>query len=127
MTRRGVFMVAGQALGGVAAVGVLLPVVGFAVAPILETPEETWVGVGAPDDFVVDSYRAVTLTIRSGIGEAGKTTAYVRKGSEDLNEDPPRSSRSRPGAHLGCPVRFINPPASSAAPATVAPTTSRAR
>ena len=97
MTRRGVFMVAGQALGGVAAVGVLLPVVGFAVAPILETPEETWVGVGAPDDFVVDSYRAVTLTIRSGIGEAGKTTAYVRKGSEDLNEDPPRSSRSRPG------------------------------
>ena len=98
MTRRGVFMVAGQALGGVAAVGVLLPVVGFAVAPILETPEETWVGVGALDDFVVDSYRAVTLTIRSGIGEAGKTTAYVRKGSEDLNEDPTRSSRSRPGA-----------------------------
>src|SRR5688500_16584242 len=88
MTRRNVFIVAGQALGGVAAVGVLLPVVGFAVAPILETPEETWVGVGAPDEFTPDSYRAVTLTIRSGIGEAGKTTAYVRQASSDLGEDP---------------------------------------
>jgi menaquinol-cytochrome c reductase iron-sulfur subunit len=111
MTRRNVFIVAGQALGGVAAVGVLLPVVGFAVAPILETPEETWVGVGAPDDFVVDSYRAVTLTIRSGIGEAGKTTAYVRQASSDLGEDPdefPYIAVSTRCAHLGCPVRFID-------------------
>jgi menaquinol-cytochrome c reductase iron-sulfur subunit len=108
MTRRNVFIVAGQALGGVAAVGVLLPVVGFAVAPILETPEEVWVGAGAPDDFTVDSYRAVTITIRSGIGEAGKTTAYVRKGSEDLGEDPTSFvAISTRCAHLGCPVRFI--------------------
>jgi menaquinol-cytochrome c reductase iron-sulfur subunit len=111
MTRRNVFIVAGQALGGVAAVGVLLPVVGFAVAPILETPEETWVGVGSPDDFEVNTYRAVTLTIRSGIGEAGKTTAYVRAASEDLGEDPaetPFIAVSTRCAHLGCPVRFIN-------------------
>jgi Rieske Fe-S protein len=109
MTRRNVFIVAGQALGGVATGLVLLPVVGFAVAPILETPEETWTGVGAPDEFVPTSYRAVTLTIRSGIGEAGKTTAYVRQGSEDLGEDPNQYiAISTRCAHLGCPVRFFD-------------------
>jgi len=106
-----VFIVAGQALGGVAATAVLLPVVGFAVAPILETPEETWVGVGNVDEFTPDTYRAVTLTIRSGIGEAGRTTAYVRQASADLGEDPgefPFIAVSTRCAHLGCPVRFIS-------------------
>ena len=109
MTRRNVFIVAGQALGGAAAGAVLLPVVGFAVAPILETPEETWVGVGDPDEFRVDSYKAVIKTERSGIGEAGKTTVYVRKGSEDLGEDPEGFiAISTRCAHLGCPVRFFD-------------------
>jgi Rieske Fe-S protein len=110
MTRRGAFMVGGQALGGVAAAAVLLPVVGFSVAPILETPEETWVGVGSPDEFSVDSYKAVIRTERSGIGEAGKTTVYVRAASEDLGEDPnetPFIAISTRCAHLGCPVRFF--------------------
>ena len=109
MTRRGVFIVGGQALGGVAAVAVLLPVVGFAVAPILETPEETWVGVGDPEEFSVDTYKSVIKTERSGIGEAGKTTVYVRKGSSDLGEDPNSFvAMSTRCAHLGCPVRFIS-------------------
>ena len=108
MTRRGAFMVGGQALGGVAAAAVLLPVVGFSVAPILETPEETWTSVGAVDEFEPASYKAVTLTIRSGIGEAGKTTAYVRQGSEELGEDPNEYiAISTRCAHLGCPVRFF--------------------
>ena len=108
MTRRGVFIVGGQALGGLATAIVLLPVVGFAVAPILETPEEEWIGVGTPDDFTVDNYKAVVKTERSGIGEAGKTTVYVRKGAEDLGEDPDSFvAISTRCAHLGCPVRFI--------------------
>jgi menaquinol-cytochrome c reductase iron-sulfur subunit len=109
MTRRNVFIVAGQALGGLATVTVLLPVVGFAVAPILETPEETFVDVGATDEFSVDSYKAVVVTVRSGLGEAGKTTAYVRQGSEDLGEDPNEYiAVSTRCAHLGCPVRFYD-------------------
>ena len=109
MTRRGAFMIGGQALGGVAAAAVLLPVVGFSVAPILETPEETWTSVGALDEFDPTSYKAVTLTIRSGIGEAGKTTAYVRQGSEDLGENPDEYiAISTRCAHLGCPVRFFD-------------------
>jgi Rieske Fe-S protein len=107
MTRRNVFIVAGQALGGVATAVVLLPVVGFAVAPILETPEEEWFPVGSPDEFPPDTYRGVVITIVSGIGEAGKTTAYVRQGAEDLGEDPNEYiAVSTRCAHLGCPVRF---------------------
>ena len=108
MTRRGAFIIGGQALGGLAGVAVLLPVVGFAVAPIFETPEETWVGVGDPDEFSADTYKAVIKTERSGIGEAGKTSVYVRKGAEDLGEDPASYvAMSTRCAHLGCPVRFV--------------------
>ena len=108
MTRRAVFTVGGQAAGAAAISIVLLPLVGFAVAPILETPEEVWEAVGSTDEFAPDEYRAVVITIRSGIGEAGKTTAYVRQGSEDLDEDPNEYiAVSTRCAHLGCPVRFV--------------------
>lgn len=107
MTRRNAFIVGGQALGGLAGAALALPVVGFAVAPILETPEETWQKVGKLAEFPANSYKAVVITIRSGIGEAGKTTAYVRAGSADLGEDPDSYvAVSTRCAHLGCPVRF---------------------
>lgn len=108
MTRRNAFIAAGQALGGLAGAAVLLPVVGFAVAPILETPEEDWVAVGDADEFTADTYKSVVKTVRSGIGEAGRTTVYVRRGAEDLGEDPSEYiAMSTRCAHLGCPVRFI--------------------
>jgi len=108
MTRRGVFALGGQAFGGAAFAAVLLPVVGFAVAPIFDRPEETWEGVGPADDFIEDSYRQAVITIVQGIGDSGKTTVYIRRGSAELDEDPETfiavSSRC---AHLGCPVRFV--------------------
>ena len=42
MTRRKVFAVAGQALGGAAAAVIVLPALGFAIAPIFDEPEENW-------------------------------------------------------------------------------------
>ena len=48
MTRRTVFALAGQAAGGVAVAVVALPVVGFAVAPIFDRPEETWEASALP-------------------------------------------------------------------------------
>jgi menaquinol-cytochrome c reductase iron-sulfur subunit len=108
MTRRNVFIVAGQALGGAAALGVLLPVVGFAVAPIFDHPEERWEGVGPPDDYTADTYRPSVITIVEGIGDSGKTTVYIRRGSADLGEDPNEFvAMSNRCAHLGCPVRFV--------------------
>jgi quinol---cytochrome c reductase iron-sulfur subunit, bacillus type len=108
MTRRKVFTIAGQGLGGLAGVAVLLPVVGFAAAPIFDDPEETWTGVGATDRFSQDNYLPVVFTIVPGIGEAGKTTAYVRQGSPELDESPgDYIAISTRCVHLGCPVRFV--------------------
>ena len=108
MTRRTVFIVAGQALGAGAITLVALPVVGFAVAPIFDAPEEKWEGVGAPDDYSSDTYRQAVITIVDGVGDTGKTTVYIRRGSTQLGEDPNEFvAISTRCAHLGCPVRFF--------------------
>ena len=108
MTRRKVFAVAGQALGGLAGAAIVLPALGFAVAPIFDKPEEDWQAVGPEDDFVPETYVPRVITIVQGIGEAGKSTVYVRRGSTDLGEDPDSYvAISTRCAHLGCPVRFV--------------------
>ncbi len=110
MTRRSAFAIGGQAIGGLAGVAMVLPLVGFAVAPILETPEEDWQAVGVPEDFVKDSYLPVIKTEREGIGEAGKTTVYVRQSDPELYPNEEGSEYvavSTRCAHLGCPVRYI--------------------
>jgi menaquinol-cytochrome c reductase iron-sulfur subunit len=108
MTRRTVFALGGQALGGAAVAAVALPAVGFAIAPIFDRPEETWEGVGSVDDFTSDTYRQAVITIVDGVGDSGKTTVYVRRGSADLDEDPNEFiAISNRCAHLGCPVRFV--------------------
>jgi menaquinol-cytochrome c reductase iron-sulfur subunit len=108
MTRRRAFTVASQALGGVAGAAVALPAIGFAIAPIFHRGKERWEAVGRVDDFSADTYKQVVFTLVPGIGEAGKTTAFVRRGTKQLQEDPnvyiAISSRC---AHVGCPVRFV--------------------
>ncbi len=108
MTRRKVFTVAGQGLGAAAGAAIALPAIGFALAPLFKQIPSTWEGVGAEDDFDAETYRSVVITTTPGIGEAGKTTAYVRRGSEDLEEEPTEYiAISTRCAHLGCPVRFV--------------------
>lgn len=108
MTRRKVFTVASQAIGGVAGAAVVLPVVGFALAPLFSRGKERWEGVGRTEDFNAETYRPVVFTEITGIGEAGKTTAYVRRGSAEHDEDPNEFiAISTRCAHLGCPVRFV--------------------
>ena len=129
MTRRRVFTVAVQGVGGLAGAAVVLPAVGFAVAPIFEPPEETWEGVGPVGDFVADTYKPVVFTLVPGIGEAGKTTAYVRKGSPTTSARTPTSTSRSPPAAPTSAARCASSrrPATSSAPATAASTTSRAR
>ena len=108
MTRRRVFTAASQALGGLAGAAIVLPAVGFAVAPIFHRGKERWEAVGPLGDFTADTYRQVVFTETEGIGDAGKTTAYVRKSSTDLGEDSGKFvAVSNRCAHLGCPVRFV--------------------
>jgi menaquinol-cytochrome c reductase iron-sulfur subunit len=108
ITRRRALEVAVQAVGGVAAAAVTLPAIGFAVAPIFHRGKERWEAVGPLADFNTETYKQVVFTPVPGIGEAGKTTAFVRRGSAELKEDPKEfiaiSSRC---AHLGCPVAFV--------------------
>jgi menaquinol-cytochrome c reductase iron-sulfur subunit len=51
----------------------------------------------------------VVFTIVEGIGEAGKTTAFVRQGSEEYGESPDEYvAISTRCAHLGCPVNWVS-------------------
>ena len=108
MTRRRVFTVAAQGVGGLAGMAIALPAIGFAVAPIFSREDETWEGVGPVADFDAATYKPVVFTIVEDIGEAGKTLAYVRKGDEKLEEDPGEYiAISTRCVHLGCPVRYV--------------------
>ena len=109
MTRRTAFTRLGAALGGVAGAAVVLPAVGFAVAPIFKEEDVIWEPVGATGDFTSDVYKPVIITLVEGTGESGKSTAYVRRGSEDLKEEPTEFiAISNRCAHAGCPVRFVD-------------------
>jgi Rieske Fe-S protein len=110
MTRRHAFTIAVQGLGGLAGAAIVLPAVGFAVAPIFHRGKERWESVGPTGDFVTETYRQVVFTETEGIGDAGKTTAYVRKGSKQLGEDPKQIvAVSNRCVHLGCPVQAGGP------------------
>jgi menaquinol-cytochrome c reductase iron-sulfur subunit len=116
MTRRTAFTVGIQAIGGVAVAAVALPAVGFAVAPLFEQEDEPWQAVGSPSDFSPDTYRPVVITAVQGIGETGKTTAFVRQGNPNLQNLPAGYEQESSSeyiaistrcAHLGCPVNFV--------------------
>ena len=83
MTRRRAFTVAGQGLGGIAGAAIVLPAVGFAVAPDLRARQGAWEAVGPIDDFVADTYRQVVFTDR-------------RRASARPARPPPTSARAPP-------------------------------
>ena len=97
--------------GAIATAAFVLPALGFAVGPIFEKHEQDWQDVGAVDDFAVDNYVPKTITIVSGIGEAGRSTAYVRKRNPAVDSDKPDQYNhfiaiSTRCMHLGCPVSY---------------------
>ncbi len=108
LTRRKVFTIGAQAVGGLAGAAVVLPAIGFALAPMFHRGAERWEIVGSTGDFTEETYKPVTFTLVPGIGDAGKTTAYIRKTSTELGEKPGGFvAISTRCAHLGCPVRFV--------------------
>ena len=52
----------------------------------------------------------MTITLASGVGEAGKSTAYIRKSNPQLPGEKPGEfvAISTRCAHLGCPVRWVD-------------------
>ena len=112
VTRRRFMTGTANVAGAVAASAFLLPALGFAIGPVFEKHEERWQAVGAPDDFSTGTYVPNVIDIVDGIGQAGKTTVYVRKRNPQVDKEPADqynrfvaiSSRCM---HLGCPVRWV--------------------
>jgi menaquinol-cytochrome c reductase iron-sulfur subunit len=112
VTRRRFMTGTAHVAGAVATAAVALPALAFAAGPIFERDPVSWQDVGALSDFTDSNYVPVTITIANGIGEAGKSIAYIRRHNRKL-DGPPKdrydhivavSSRC---AHVGCPVRYV--------------------
>jgi Rieske Fe-S protein len=110
MTRRALFSGGAMAAGGIATTAILLPAIGFALGPVFEQEEARWQDVGAPGDFPNDNYVPRTIRLSDGVGDAGLSTVYLRRG------DPKTFPREKAGefiaistrcAHAGCPVRWV--------------------
>jgi len=113
ITRRRFMTGTANAAGAIAAGAFTLPALGFAIGPIFKQAPHRWETVGTVDSFNEFNYTAVVMTLTPGIGEAGKTTVYMRKFNPAIDTDPPDrhtkfiaiSSRC---AHVGCPVRWVD-------------------
>jgi Rieske Fe-S protein len=111
MTRRRLMTGTAHATGAIAAAAILLPAIGFAVGPIFQRPRARWQPIGRADAFPDDTYVPKVIEIEPGVGEAGKSTIFVRRRNPRIDVDHADrfdefiavTSRC---AHVGCPVSF---------------------
>jgi Rieske Fe-S protein len=112
VTRRRFMTGSVHALGITATAAFALPALGFALGPVFERKPTTWEDVGAVSDFPQDTYVPKVITLVEGIGEAGKSTVYMRGHNQKI-DGPARDQYeqiiavSTRCAHLGCPVRYF--------------------
>jgi menaquinol-cytochrome c reductase iron-sulfur subunit len=113
ITRRRFMTGTAHGAGAVAAASFALPALGFALGPIFKRNTERWEVVGTTDQFNEDNYVPVVITLVPNIGEAGKSTAYIRKKNPAIDTDVYDRDTSYIAisdrcAHLGCPVRWVD-------------------
>jgi len=112
ITRRRLMTLTAHGAGAAATMAFTLPVLGFAIGtPVFERPEPIWTPVGTPESFPNDTYVPKVVNMVEGVGEIGKTTAYVRAYNPDIDgPDPvhPFIAVSTRCMHLGCPVRYVD-------------------
>ena len=112
VTRRRFMTGTANVAGIVAASAFLLPALGFALGPVFEEEDERWQVVGVPADFSENTYVPKVIDIVDGIGQAGKSTVYIRKHNPKIDREPADQynqyvALSTRCMHLGCPVRFV--------------------
>jgi menaquinol-cytochrome c reductase iron-sulfur subunit len=112
VTRRRFMTVTANGAGAVATAAFVLPALGFAIGPIFKQNGMSWQPVGTTDQFTETNYIPVIITLQPEIGDAGKSTAYIRKKDPAIDTDPadrdsPYIAISDRCAHLGCPVRWV--------------------
>ncbi len=113
ITRRRFMTGTAHTAGAVAAASFALPALGFAIGPVFKSTPHHWETVGTVDEFPDNNYIPVVITTSPNIGEAGKSTAYVRKHNPAIDTDiydrhTPYIAISSRCAHLGCPVRWVD-------------------
>jgi Rieske Fe-S protein len=113
VTRRRFMTGTANVAGAVAAGAFVLPALGFAIGPIFKSTPVHWESVGPESMFSEDNYVPVILTVAPSVGEAGKTTVYIRKFNPTIDTDPYDKGTayiaiSTRCAHLGCPVRWVD-------------------
>ena len=113
VTRRRFMTGTAHTAGAIAASAFALPALGFAIGPIFKSTPQHWEAVGPESMFTDLNYIPVVLTVAPSIGEAGKTTVYLRKFNSAIDTDPydketPYIAISSRCAHLGCPVRWVD-------------------
>ena len=111
VTRRRFMTGSVHGLGITATAAFALPALGFALGPVFERTKAPWQSVGAVGDFDKLNYVPRVITLVAGIGEAGKSTAYVRLRDPQVDTEPEDEFNqvvaiSTRCNHLGCPVRF---------------------
>jgi quinol---cytochrome c reductase iron-sulfur subunit, bacillus type len=112
VTRRRFMEVVTNGAGLVAAAAFTLPALGFAIGPLFSREPFSWQPIGPASDFVETTYKTEVITIVQGIGEAGKSIAYVRTRNPAIDTEPEDQynhwiALSSRCMHLGCPVRFV--------------------
>ncbi len=112
ITRRRFMTGSAHTAGAVAAASFVLPALGFALGPVFKSKPHTWETVGPTDMFPDNNYIPTVITVDPGIGEAGKTTVYVRRKNPAIDTDiydryMPYIAISTRCAHAGCPVRWV--------------------
>ncbi len=113
VTRRRFMTGTAHTAGAIAAASFTLPALGFAIGPIFKSTPHRWETVGTVGQFPENNYVPVIITLVPNIGEAGKSTAYVRKKNPALDTDvydryTPYIAISDRCVHLGCPVRWVD-------------------
>jgi menaquinol-cytochrome c reductase iron-sulfur subunit len=112
VSRRRFMTGAAYAAGAIAATAITLPALGFVTAPVFDRAPAIWQRIGPVSRFSDSTYVPVTITIEPGIGQAGRSLAYVRRHNPRL-DGPPRDQYDHVIAissrcvHVGCPVRFV--------------------
>ena len=98
--------------GIIGTAAIVLPSLGFALGPLFEKRDEPWQAVGTVWEFNDSTYIPKVIVIVPGIGQAGKSTVYVRKRNPTIDTEPEDQYNrfvaiSTRCMHLGCPVRFV--------------------
>ncbi len=102
-----------NAAGAATVAAIALPALGFALGPLFSRVPFDWQPIGVPSDFPNDTYVVKVITIVPGIGETGKSIAYVRSRNPAIDTEPEDQynhfvALSSRCMHLGCPVRFVS-------------------